>query len=161
PDWRTRFLSVITDPSVAYLLVLLGIYALIFEFSNPGLVFPGVVGAICILIAAYAFHMLPVNYAGLALMLLGIAFMAAGLFFPAYGSLGVGGVVAFVLGSVILIDTDVPGFGVPFALVLGVAAAGGAFLFFAVGMMLKARKRPVVSGREELIGSTGELLEDC
>ncbi|HZF18240.1 MAG TPA: nodulation protein NfeD [Burkholderiales bacterium] len=161
PDWRTRFLSVITDPSVAYLLVLLGVYALVFEFSNPGLVFPGVVGAICILIAAYAFHMLPVNYAGLALMLLGIAFMAAELFFPAYGSLGVGGAIAFVLGSVILIDTDVPGYGVPFSLVLGVAAASAAFLFFAVGMMLKARKRPVVSGREELIGSTGELLEDC
>jgi len=161
PDWRTRFLSVITDPSVAYLLVLLGVYALVFEFSNPGLVFPGVVGAICILIAAYAFHMLPVNYAGLALMLLGIAFMAAELFFPAYGSLGVGGAIAFVLGSVILIDTDVPGYGVPFSLVLGVAAAGAAFLFFSVGMMLKARKRPVVSGREELIGSTGELLEDC
>jgi len=161
PDWRTRFLSVITDPSVAYLLVLLGVYALVFEFSNPGLVFPGVVGAICILIAAYAFHMLPVNYAGLALMLLGIAFMAAELFFPAYGSLGVGGAIAFVLGSVILIDTDVPGYGVPFSLVLGVAAAGAAFLFFSVGMMLKARKRPVVSGREALIGSTGELLEDC
>jgi membrane-bound serine protease (ClpP class) len=161
PDWRTRFLSVITDPSVAYLLVLVGIYALMFEFSNPGLVFPGVVGAICILIAAYAFHMLPVNYAGLALMLLGIAFMAGELFFPAYGSLGVGGAIAFVLGSVILIDTDVPGYGVPFSLVLGVAAASAAFLFFAVGMMLKARKRPVVSGREELIGSTGELLEDC
>jgi len=159
-DWRTRFLSVITDPSVAYLLILLGIYALIFEFSNPGLVFPGVIGAICILIAAYAFHMLPVNYAGLALMLLGIAFMAGELFFPAYGSLGVGGAVAFVLGSVILIDTDVPGFGVPFALVLGVAAASAAFIFFAIGMMLKARKRPIVSGREELIGSTGEVLED-
>ena len=161
PDWRTRFLSVITDPSVAYMLVLLGIYALVFEFSNPGLVFPGVVGAICILIAAYAFHMLPVNYAGLALMLLGIAFMAAELFFPAYGSLGVGGAIAFVLGSVILIDTDIPGYGVPFSLVLGVAAASAAFIFFAVGMMLKARKRPVVSGREELIGSTGEMLEDC
>jgi len=161
PDWRTRFLSVITDPSVAYLLVLLGIYALVFEFSNPGLVFPGVVGAICILVAAYALHMLPVNYAGLALMLLGLAFMAGELFFPAYGSLGVGGAIAFVLGSVILIDTDVPGFGVPFSLVLGVAAASAAFLFFAIGMMLKARKRPVVSGREELIGSTGELLEDC
>ena len=161
PDWRTRFLSVITDPSVAYLLVLVGIYALMFEFSNPGLVFPGVVGAICILIAAYAFHMLPVNYAGLALMLLGIAFMAGELFFPAYGSLGVGGAIAFVLGSVILIDTDVPGYGVPFSLVLGVAAASAAFVFFAVGMMLKARKRPVVSGREEMIGSTGELLEDC
>jgi len=159
-DWRTRFLSVITDPSVAYLLILLGIYALVFEFSNPGLVFPGVIGAICILVAAYAFHMLPVNYAGLALMLLGIGFMAGELFFPAYGSLGVGGAVAFVLGSVILIDTDVPGYGVPFALVLGVAAASAAFIFFAIGMMLKARKRPVVSGREELIGSTGEVLED-
>jgi membrane-bound serine protease (ClpP class) len=160
PDWRTRFLSVITDPSVAYLLVLIGIYAMIFEFSNPGLVFPGVVGAICVLIAAYAFHMLPVNYAGLALMLLGIAFMAGELFFPAYGSLGVGGAIAFVLGSVILIDTDVPGFGVPFALVLGVAAASAAFIFFAIGMMLKARKRPIVSGQEEMIGSTGEVLED-
>src|SRR5262245_50527622 len=161
PDWRTRFLSVITDPSIAYLLILLGVYALVFEFSNPGLVFPGVIGAICILIAAYAFHMLPVNYAGLALMLLGIAFMAGELLFPAYGSLGIGGAVAFVIGSVILIDTDIPGYGVPFSLVLGVAAASAAFLFFAIGMMLKARKRPVVSGREELIGSTGELLEDC
>lgn len=161
PDWRTRFLSVITDPSIAYLLILVGIYALIFEFSNPGLVFPGVVGAICLLIAAYAFHMLPVNYAGLALMLLGIAFMAGELFFPAYGSLGVGGAVAFVIGSVILIDTGTPGYGVPFALVLGVAAASAAFILFAVGMMLKARRRPIVSGREEMIGRIGEVIEDC
>jgi membrane-bound serine protease (ClpP class) len=123
-------------------------------------VFPGVVGAICVLIALYAFHLLPVNYAGLALMLVGIAFMVGELFFPAYGSLGIGGAIAFVVGSVILIDTDVPGFGVPFSLVLGVAAAGAAFLFLAVGMMLKARRRPVVSGREELIGSSGVVLED-
>ena len=105
PDWRTRFLSVITDPSIAYVLILLGIYALVFEFSNPGLVFPGVVGAICVLIALYAFHLLPVNYAGLALMLVGIAFMVGELFSPAYGSLGIGGAIAFVIGSVILIDT--------------------------------------------------------
>jgi membrane-bound serine protease (ClpP class) len=161
PDWRTRFLSVITDPSIAYVLILLGIYALVFEFSNPGLVFPGVVGAICVLIALYAFHLLPVNYAGLALMLLGIAFMVGELFFPTYGSLGIGGAIAFVVGSVILIDTDIPGYGVPFALVLGIAAASAAFLFLVVGMMLKARKRPVVSGREELLGSSGEVLEDC
>ena len=161
PDWRTRFLSVITDPSIAYVLILLGIYALMFEFSNPGLVFPGVVGAICVLIALYAFHLLPVNYAGLALMLVGIAFMAGELFFPAYGSLGIGGAIAFVIGSVILIDTDVPGLGVPLSLVLGLAAGSAAFLFLVVGMMLKARGRPVVSGREELIGSTGEMLEDC
>ena len=160
PDWRTRFLSVITDPSIAYVLILLGIYALVFEFSNPGLVFPGVVGAICVLIAMYAFHMLPVNYAGLALMLVGIAFMAGELFFPAYGSLGIGGAIAFVIGSVILIDTDVPGYGVPLSLVLGVAAAGAAFLFLVVGMALKAHRRPVVSGREELLGAMGEVLED-
>ena len=160
PDWRTRFLSVVTDPSIAYILILLGIYALVFEFSNPGLVFPGVVGAICVLIALYAFHLLPVNYAGLALMLVGIAFMVGELFFPAYGSLGIGGAIAFVIGSVILIDTDVPGFGVPFSLVLGIAAGSAAFLFLVVGMALKGHRRPVVSGREELLGSTGQALED-
>lgn len=160
-DWRTRFLSVITDPSFAYILILAGIYALAFEFYNPGLVFPGVAGAICVLTALYAFHMLPVNYAGLALMLLGIAFGAAELFFPAYGSLGIGGAIAFVIGSVILIDTDIPGYGIPIALVLGIAAASSAFLFLVVGTAVKARRRPVVSGREELVGSAGEALEDC
>jgi membrane-bound serine protease (ClpP class) len=160
-DWRTRFLSVITDPSFAYILILAGVYALAFEFYNPGLVFPGVAGAICVLTALYAFHMLPVNYAGLALMLLGIAFGAAELFFPAYGSLGIGGVVAFVIGSVILIDTDIPGYGIPISLVLGIAATSAAFLFVIVGTAVKARRRPVVSGREELVGSSGEVLEDC
>ncbi len=161
PDWRTRVLSVITDPSIAYILVLVGMYALIFEFSNPGLVLPGVAGAICILVALYAFHLLPVNYAGLALVLLGVAFMAAELFFPAYGSLGIGGAIAFVTGSVMLIDSDVPGYSVPLPLVLGVAAVSAVFLFVVVGMAVKARRRPVVSGREELIGSVGQMLEDC
>ena len=160
-DWRTRFLGVITDPGVAYLLILLGIYAIMFEFSNPGLVLPGVVGAICVLLALYAFHLLPVNYAGLALMVLGIAFMVAEVFLPAYGSLGVGGLLAFIVGSVILIDVDVPDYGIPYSLIAGVAAASAAFLFLAAGMMLKGRRRPVVSGREELIGSAGEMLEDC
>jgi len=160
-DWRARFLSVITDPSIAYILILVGIYAIVFEFSNPGLVFPGVIGAICVLIALYAFHMLPVNYAGLALMLVGIAFMVGELFFPAYGSLGIGGAIAFVIGSVILIDTDIPGYGIPVSLALGIAAASAAFLFLVIGMALKAHRRPVVTGHEELIGSAGEVLEDC
>jgi len=160
PDWRTRLLSVITDPSIAYMLVLLGLYAIAFEFYNPGLVFPGVVGAICVLIALYAFQMLPVNYAGLALILLGIGFMAGEAFFPTYGSLGIGGLIAFVVGSVILIDTDIPGYGVPFALIGGFAVASAAFLMLMIGVALKARRRPVVSGREELIGSAGEVLED-
>jgi membrane-bound serine protease (ClpP class) len=160
PDWRTRLLSVITDPSIAYMLVLLGLYAIAFEFYNPGMVLPGVVGAICVLIALYAFQMLPVNYAGLALILLGIGFMVGEAFFPAYGSLGVGGLIAFVVGSVILIDTDIPNYGIPYALIGGFAVASAAFLMLIIGVALKSRRRPVVSGREEMIGSAGEVLED-
>ncbi|MCC6210393.1 MAG: nodulation protein NfeD [Burkholderiales bacterium] len=160
PDWRTRFLTVITNPSVAYILVLLGIYALIVEFGNPGLVLPGVVGTICLLVAMYAFHLLPVNLAGLALILLGIGFMAAEAFFPAYGSLGVGGMIAFAIGSVLLIDTDIPEFEIPYALIGGITAASAAFLFVVAGMLLRSRRRPVVSGREEMLGAAGEALED-
>jgi len=160
PGWRTRFLSVITDPSIAYILILLGIFAMVFEFSNPGMVFPGVVGAICVLIALYAFQMLPVNYAGLALILLGIGFMVGEAFYPTYGSLGVGGLIAFIVGSVILYNTDIPGYRIPFALIGGFAAASAAFLIFIVGAALKAHRRPVVSGREELVGAAGEVLED-
>jgi membrane-bound serine protease (ClpP class) len=160
PDWRTRFLAVITDPTIAYALLLLGIYALFLEFSHPGLVLPGVAGAVSLVIGLYALHLLPVNYAGLVLILLGIGFMTAEVFLPAYGSLGVGGVIAFVVGSVMLIDTDVPGFGVPLPLILGVAAASAAFLIGVAGLALRTRRRPVVSGREMLVGAAGEVLED-
>ena len=159
PDWRTRFLGVITEPGIAYVLILLGLYAIVFEFSNPGLVLPGVAGVICLLIAAYALHMLPVNYAGLALMAVGVAFMAAELFFPAYGSLGIGGLIAFVVGSVILIDTDAPGFRIPYALIGGFAVATAVFILAISTLLLKSRGRPVVSGREELIGAHGEVIE--
>jgi len=159
-DWRTKILGIVTNPTIAYLLILVGIYAIIFEFMNPGLVLPGVVGTISLLIALYALHLLPVNYAGLALMVLGIGFMTAEAFFPAYGSLGIGGLIAFVLGSIILIDSDLPGFEIPYALIGGIAAASAAFLVFVVGMLLRARRRPVVSGREEMIGAVGEALED-
>jgi len=159
-DWRTKILAIVTNPTIAYLLILVGIYAIIFEFMNPGLVLPGVVGTISLLIALYALHLLPVNYAGLALMVLGIGFMTAEAFFPAYGSLGIGGLIAFVLGSIILIDSDLPGFEIPYALIGGIAAASAAFLVFVVGMLLRARRRPVVSGREEMIGAVGEALED-
>jgi len=160
-DWRTRFLAVITNPSVAYLLILLGVYGLLFEFMNPGLVMPGVVGVIALLIAAYALHLLPVNYAGLALILLGIGFMIAEAFLPAYGSLGVGGLIAFVIGSIMLIqDTTLPGFEIPLALIAGVAAASAGFLIFVLGMLVKSRRRAVVSGREQMIGARGEALEN-
>ena len=160
-DWRTEFLAVITNPSVAYLLILVGVYGLLFEFMNPGLVMPGVVGVIALLIAAYALHLLPVNYAGLALMLIGIGFMVAEAFFPAYGSLGIGGLIAFVVGSIMLIgDRNMPGFEIPYALIAGVAVASAGFLIFALGMLMRAHRRPVVSGREHMIGASGEALED-
>jgi membrane-bound serine protease (ClpP class) len=157
PDARTRFLSIITDPSIAYVLMLVGIYAILFEFSNPGLVLPGVAGVICLVIALYGLHLLPVSYAGLALIVLGIGFMVAEAFLPAYGSLGIGGLIAFVIGSVILVDA--PGFRVPYPLIGGLAIASAAFLLAVAGMVVKTRGRPVVSGREELIGSAGEVLE--
>lgn len=160
PDWKSRFLAVITDPSVALILMMLGVYGLFFEFANPGFVLPGVVGAICLCIGLFALNMLPVNYAGLVLVLLGLAFIIAEAFLPSYGSLGVGGTIAFVIGAVMLIDTDVPGFGVPYWLIGSLALLSAAFVFLVAAAALKARRRPVVTGPEELIGSVGVVLED-
>ena len=116
-DWRSRVLSVITEPSLALVLMMLGIYGLLFEFSNPGFVLPGVVGAISLLLALFGLQMLPVNYAGLGLIFLGVAFLIAEAFLPAFGALGVGGIAAFSIGAVLLIDNEAPGFGVPLWLV--------------------------------------------
>ncbi|SPC11828.1 NfeD family protein [Cupriavidus taiwanensis] len=160
PDWRNRFLAVITEPSVALLLMMIGIYALIFEFSTPGMVVPGIVGAICLLLALFALHMLPVNYAGLALVALGIGCMVAELFLPTFGALGVGGIIAFAFGAVMLIDTDVPGFGVPLPMVAAMSALSAVFVFGMSAMLVRSRKRPVVSGADTLVGSRGELLDD-
>jgi membrane-bound serine protease (ClpP class) len=160
PDWRTRALAVITNPSVAYVLMLIGIYGLFFEFSNPGFVLPGVAGAICLLLAMYAFQLLPVSYAGLALILLGIAFMVAEAFLPSFGALGIGGIIAFIAGSLMLIDINMPGYGIPWPMIATAALASALFLVFVIGMALKSRRAPIVSGREELIGAVGEVLED-
>ena len=160
PDWRTRFLAVITHPSIALILMMIGVYGMMFEVMNPGMVLPGVVGAIALLIALFALQLLPVSYAGLGLVLLGLSFMVAEIFVPSYGSLGIGGVIAFVVGALMLIDTDVPGFGVPVSLVITLAATSALFVFVVAAAALKARHRPVVSGREQLIGSTGIMLDD-
>jgi len=161
PDWKSRFLAVITDPSVALILMMLGVYGLFFEFSNPGFVLPGVVGAICLCLGLFALNMLPVNYAGLTLVLLGLAFLVAEVFLPSYGSLGVGGIIAFVIGAVMLIDTEVPGFGVPYWLIGSLAFISAAFILLVGGVALRARRQPVVTGHEELIGSVGVVLEDA
>lgn len=161
PDWRARALAVVTNPSMAYILLLVGIYGILFEFYNPGFLLPGVAGAICLLVGLFSLHLLPLNYAGLALILLGIVFMMAEVFVPSFGALGVGGLIALVLGSVMLIDTDIPGFGVPVSVIASVTATTAVFVFSIVGMALKARSRPVVSGAESLVGATAEVLEDC
>ena len=154
PDWRTELLAVITSPTVAYMLLLAGIYGLIFEGYNPGAILPGVVGAICLLLALYAFQILPVNYAGLALIVLGIVLMIGEIFMPSFGVLGIGGIVAFVAGSIILMDTDVPGFGIPIALIGSIALLGGSAIMGIVWFAVRARLQPVVSGRDDMIGAT-------
>ena len=126
PDWKSRFLAVITDPGVALILMMLGIYGLFFEFSNPGFVLPGRRRRDLPVVALFALHMLPVNYAGLALILLGLAFFVAEAFVPSYGSLSVGGIIAFAIGAVLLIDTDVPEFGIPRSLIAGLAVVSAA-----------------------------------
>jgi len=160
PDWRSRLLAIIGDPNIAYILMLVGIYGLIYEFANPGMMLPGVAGAISLVLALFAFQVLPVNYAGVGLIILGIAFMIGEALAPSFGALGVGGIIAFIMGSVILLDTDVPGYGISLGLIVAVALASAAFLIFAIGVAIKARRRPVVAGREELIGGIGVVLED-
>ncbi len=159
PDWRTKVLAVLANPSLALILLLLGVYGLWFEFSNPGFMFPGVMGAICLLLGLFAFQLLPVNYAGLALILLGLGFMIAEAFLPSFGSLGIGGVVAFVVGAIFLVESDVPGFGIPLWLIAGLAASSAAFVFLVGGLAARARRRPVVTGREELVGAGGEVIQ--
>ena len=125
PDWRDRLLAVISDPSLALVLMMIGVYGLLFEFMNPGYVAPGVIGGVCLLLAMWGLQMLPINYAGLGLILLGIAFFVAEAFVPSYGALGIGGVAAFVFGALLLIDSDTPGFGIPLPLIGTVAVAFG------------------------------------
>lgn len=158
-DWKTHLLATITDPSVALILMMIGIYGLFFEFYNPGMVLPGVVGTICLILALFAFHLLPINYAGLALMALGIAFMVSEAFLPSFGVLGMGGAVAFGFGAVMLMDAELPGYGIPLPLIAALAVTSALFMFFIAGMAVRARKQPVISGNEQLMAMHGIVME--
>ena len=160
PDWRNELLSVITNPNVAYILMLLAMYGLFFELTNPGYVLPGVIGGICLLLALYALQVLPVNYAGLALMLLGVVFMIAELFAPSFGALGIGGIIAFVIGSVILFDTEGSQIRVAIPVVAAITVLSSGFFLIVLRMVYEAHRKPVVSGAEEMLGSIGEVLDD-
>lgn len=159
-DWRHELLSVITAPSVAYGLLIIGIYALMLEFYNPGMMFPAMVGIICLLLGAYGLQMLPINFAGIALLILGIVLMAVELITPTVGVLGVGGLVAFVIGSVLLIDSDQPGYRIPWLVIGSFAAMAGALTFFVLGAALKARRSPLVSGSQTMIDEQATVIED-
>ena len=158
-DWRTRLLSLITNPNVAYLLMLIGIYGLLLEGYNPGSVLPGVVGAISLLLALFAFQVLSVNYAGLALIALGVLLIIAESFAPSFGTLGLGGIVSFVIGSVMLLDDEVPGFGIAWQLIGAMALAGSLVLLAIVSFAVRARRRPIVTGGEALLAERAEAIE--
>ncbi|RCS23850.1 nodulation protein NfeD [Phyllobacterium salinisoli] len=159
PDWRTKLLTVITNPNVALILMMIGIYGLIFEFMTPGAFFPGTIGAICLLIGLYALAILPVNLAGLGLILLGLALMAAEIFTPSFGALGIGGALSFIFGATILIDTEVPGLHLSWPVVGGVALTSLALSLLVARMAISSHKRPVATGAEQMIGAPAEILD--
>lgn len=159
PDWRNRLLSVITDPTIIPILMMLGVMGLLYELLNPGFVLPGVIGGICLLLGLYAVQVLPVNYAGLALILLGILFMIGEAFAPSFGALGIGGAIAFVVGSIMLIDTEVEGYGVSWPVIISAGILGAVIFGGVATLALKARRRSVVTGQEEMLNSVGEALE--
>ena len=158
-DWRHELLSIITDPSIAYGLLIIGMYGLILEFYNPGTFLPAVTGIICLLLGAYGLQMLPINYAGLALIIVGFVLIMAEVMTPTYGVLGVGGVAAFIIGSIMLIDSDLPGYQLPWGIIAGFAATTGGIALFVAGAALQARRRKVVTGAQAMIGADAWALE--
>lgn len=158
PDWRSSLLAIITNPNIAYILMLIGIYGLILEFSNPGIILPGVVGSISLLMSLYAFQVLPINYAGLALLGIGLAFIIAEMFVTSGGILGIGGVVAFTVGSIMLFDDEYIAVSIP--LIGGTALVAGGFMLWILKKFASLRRRQVVSGTEYMIGRSGTAIED-
>jgi membrane-bound serine protease (ClpP class) len=158
PDWRHELLATITNPNVAYILLLIGIYGLIFELANPGSLVPGVIGGISLILALFALQALPINFAGLGLLALGVLFMLAEALVPSFGALGVGGVLAFGLGSLLLFDTEGPGFELSMMLVAGVTAASLLIFLGTASLAMRAFRRRGVAGASHLRGQTAEVI---
>ena len=159
PSWRLKVLSTIASPEVALLLLMIGIYGLLFEGYNPGAVVPAVAGVICLLLAAYALQVLPVNYAGLALIIVGIVLIVAEALVPSFGALGIGGIAAFIFGAIMMFDSDIPGFGISVTFVVGLALIAGLFLLWLVSYLVRLRRRGAVSGSASIIGGTGTAMQ--
>ena len=159
PGWRLKVLGTIAKPEIAILLLMVGLYGLLFEGYNPGAVIPGVVGVICLLLAAYALQVLPVNYVGLALILVGLALITAEAFIPSFGALGIGGIAAIIFGSIMMFDSGVPGFGISISFVVGMGMVAGLLLLWLLSYLVKARRQGAVSGRDRIVGSHGLAME--
>ncbi len=159
PNWRLKILNTIASPEIAILLLMVGLYGLLFEGYNPGAIIPGVAGVICLLLAAYALQVLPVNYAGLALIIVGLVLIIAEAFVPSFGALGLGGIVAIIFGSIMMFDSGIPGFGISITFVVGMALVAGVFLFWLVSFLLRLRRRGAVSGAESIVGGIGTAME--
>jgi membrane-bound serine protease (ClpP class) len=159
PNWRIKILSAIANPETVLLLGLIGLYGLMYEGWNPGAIVPGVVGVICLLLAAYALQVLPVNYAGLALIVVGIALMTAEAFAPSFGALGLGGIAAFVFGAIMMFDSDIPGYGISITFVVALAVIFALFFIGLISYLLKLRKRGAVSGKESIVGGIGLAMQ--
>ncbi|TVO51657.1 nodulation protein NfeD [Denitromonas halophila] len=157
PDWRHQALAVLANPQLALVLMMIGFYGLFVEFTSPGFGVPGVAGAICLLLAMYAFQMLPINWAGVGLVALGLVLMTAEVFLPSFGVLGIGGIAAMVLGGLFLIDKEAPGFAVSLPFIVGTAVAAAGLIFLAGTLFLKSRGRPLASGAGQLLGRVGEV----
>lgn len=158
PDWRTEFLKLVTNPNVAFILLLIGVYGIILEFFNPGAVAPGLIGAISLLVALYALAFIPINYAGAALVIVGIALMLAEVHIGAFGALGVGGIAAFVIGALMMFPARTPGFALSSAVVIAAALGSAALIVMALGALVHSRTKPVVTGSEALVGAEGEAV---
>jgi len=159
PSWRIKFLSTIANPEILLILIMVGVYGLWFEGSNPGAIVPGIVGVICLLLAAYALQVLPVNFAGLALIIVGIGLIMAEAFVPSFGALGIGGIAAFIFGAIMMFDSGVPGYGISIAFVVTFAVIAGLLLLWMISYLVKLRRRGAVTGREAILGSTGIAME--
>jgi membrane-bound serine protease (ClpP class) len=159
PNWRIKFLSAIANPETVLLLGLIGLYGLMYEGWNPGAIVPGVVGVICLLLAAYGLQVLPVNYAGLALIIVGLALMTAEAFAPSFGALGLGGIAAFVFGAIMMFDSGIPGFGISITFVVTIAAVFALLFIWLISYLLKLRKRGAVSGKESIISGIGTAMQ--
>lgn len=159
-SWRQKGLNVLSDPNIAYLLFLLGMAGIFFEIYNPGVVVPGVVGGIAMILALYALHTLPVNYAGLILIILAVVMFLLEIKVQSYGVLSIGGVISFVIGSIMLIDSPLPFLQISWQLITGAAVATTAFFVLAVGLTYRAQRRQITTGKEGLVGERGKALEN-